>query len=90
MAIKIYIFHYLLIVISILFNGCTPSVKCTTKRWWSAKASLSQMIVEIEKDKVVLKMRYWLNLARMYQVQKNITNQLMLLIGRSDIRWIWK
>ena len=75
---KIYI-KLLLIVISILFfNGCTPSVTNAQLNVGVAqKASLSQMIVEIEKDTGSQdEMWYWLNLARMYQVQKEYNKSI--------------
>lgn len=63
----------LFMVISVIFfNGCTPSVTNQQLNIGVVqKESLSQMIVEIEKDTGSQdEMWYWLNLARMYQVQK--------------------
>lgn len=64
---------WLLIVTSItFFSGCTPSVSTQQLDVGvTHKESLNKMISEIEKDTGSQdEMWYWLNLARMYQVQK--------------------
>lgn len=69
----------LFVVISVIFfNGCTPSVTNQQLNIGVAqKESLSQMIVEIEKDTGSQdEMWYWLNLARMYQVQKDYNKSI--------------
>ena len=63
----------LFVVMGIVFlSGCTPSVNTQQLDVGvSQKESLSKMISEIEKDTGSQdEMWYWLNLARMYQVQK--------------------
>ena len=63
----------LFVVMGIVFlSGCTPSVNTQQLDVGvSQKESLSKMISEIEKDTGSQdEMWYWLNLARMYQMQK--------------------
>ena len=62
-----------LIAISIVFfTGCAPKVSTQQLDLGvTQKESLNNMVVEIEKDvSFQNEMWYWLNLARMYQIQK--------------------